>query len=564
MNHKVLLLAILAAFPFSINLSAQMPVQIQLAKSELSGNVSKVVEGRLYEYEEWGETKYKMDTSKVSWYDASGRKVLSMGKRVVSRYSYNQDGKISKISYSPRTSHSSNYFGELGTVLPATSADVYNYSAEGRLMSIDFKDPVEDGYRRHDIRSDLYYDNCIDVPYVCEADALEESSDYVYTVKIVFKYAPDGSYQVIMCDEEGASRRKTGVSSDGHLVVNSWGVCEYDDSGRLLSWGGEIVANNGVGKWSYMLGYDKKGNLAIKTGKEDLVRNVDKVPWLKESAKYYGATVYEYKVDASGNWTVCTEYDILRDGSKREKDSWGRIIEYDNFLDVKALAQSREDLVNKNKVAEADYVIDCFRNRFFHDLELDVTDWEGRPVYDIEKIVAAYMQYQQAMQDYQNNSDGWSKSEKREKYKEIQALGSQIYALAKISSTSEWYQWLAFIWSEYIKPEDDIHSNIYVAMDAVEKLFEINGKRSSITWNALMYLYFFLPDDGDLAQKGVVKGDFYKAHGSGLVMETKVWSKDMVTKLADDDFMWNFTEKIKDFQREFKAENRLRDDYCPM
>ena len=569
MKQKSLCLAVLLVFSCAINLSAQKPVEVQLAKSKLSGNVSKVVEGRLYEYEEWGETKYKMDTLKVSWYDISGRKVLSMGKNVVSLFSYRPDGKIESISYSPRNSRSGDCFGKLEYLLPVVSSDVYTYSSDGRLLSIVLNNPVdENGYKQTGMRSSLYYDQCIEVPYECEAEVLDECYAYERTARIVFKYESDGSYHSIMCDENGATIKKTGISSNGRLVVNNWGLCEYDASGRLLSWGGEVKANNGVAKWSYLLGYDKKGNLAIQTGKEDLVKDIDAVPWLKEAANYYGATVFEYKFDARDNWTECTEYEILYNGKKSKKKMWGRIIEYGNYLDIESLKQSGKNLAEKNKAAAAQYVINCFRNRFLDDADLNTTNWDGVPLYDIEKITASYKQYQKAVQDYLKNSEVLSSKEKKAKYKEIQTLGSDVYALAGIdpdsrNANSRWYQWLAVIWSECIESEDEIPSNVYVALDAVEKISEINGKRSSIVWDAMMYFYFYLLDDNDLSLKGLTKGKTYKAHGAGLEMETKVWSRDMLLTLADSDFSREFIFKIQDFEREFKANNNLRDDYLP-
>ena len=568
MKLKALGIAVLLAFPCAINLSAQKPVEVQLAKSKLSGNVSKVVEGQLYEYEEWGETKHRMDTLKVSWYDISGRKVLSMSKSVVSQFFYRSDGKIESISYSPRNSRSGNYFGKLENLLPATSSDKYTYSPDGRLLSIVLNNPVEDGYKRTWLRADLYHDQCIEVPYECEADVLKSSYEYEKTAKIIFKYEPDGSYYSIMCDEEGSTTSKTGISSNGRLVVNDWGLCEYDDSGRLLSWGGEVKANNGVGKWNYLLGYDKKGNLAIQTGKENLVKDLDAVPWLKEAANYYGATVFEYKFDAQDNWTERAEYEILYNGMKSKKRMWGRIIEYGNYLDIESLKQSGKSLAEKNKAAETQYVINCFRIRFLDDAELDITNWEGVPIYDIERITASYKQYQKAVQDYQENSEGQSKKERKAKYKEIQALGSEVYALAGINpdsrnADSKWYQWLAVIWSEYIESEDDIPSNIYVALDAIEKLSEIEGKRSLIVWDAMMYFYNYLLNDNDLSLKGLTKGQAYKAHGAGLEMGTKVWTRDMLLPLADIDFLQQLNDKRKEFEREFKDKNNLRNDYLP-
>lgn len=563
-----LFVTFLFAFSCGFNLSAQKPVEVQLRKSDLFGHVSKVVEGRLFAYEEWGEMKYRMDTAKVSWYDASGRKILSMSDRVISSYSYRQDGKIESISYSPRSFREGKYFGELGHIMPSTNSDVYNYTPEGRLISIELRNPVVDGCIKSDLRTALYFDQCIDLPYMCEG-SVEDSYDYDHLTKIIFKYDLDGSYQVFMCDETGATRGKINVSTNGRRVANSWGLCEYDASGRLLSWGGQMVANNGVGKWSYLLGYDKKGNLAIETGKEDLVRDVDAVPWLKESANYYGATVFEYMYDDQGNWTRRIEYEIMYEGKKREKQMWGRIIEYDNFLDVNALNQSSKDLIEKNKAAEAQYVRNCFKERFLDDVGLYNTDWENVPLYDIEKIVATYKQYQKAVQEYQKNSDGWSRGEKKTKYKEIQSLGSQLYALMDITpgssrADSKWYQWLAVIWSEFIKSGDDIPSNYFVAMDAVEKLSEIEGKRSSIAWHAMMYFSFYLPTCEALSQRGLSKGQAYTAVMlSGLEMETKAWTKDMLPSLADDDFMSELELKIQEYQREFKDYNKLRDDYYP-
>ena len=573
MKKNGLFLSILFVFYCSFILSAQKPVEIQLMKSDLFGNVSKVVEGRLFGYEEWGEMKYKMDTSKVSWYDASGRKVLSMSNNVVCRYSYRSDGKIESISYSPRnirgTMRDGQCFGKLDLILPSICSDIYNYSPDGRLISIELRNPVIDGIRQYDLRSDLFYDRCIDAPYECEDFVFAECYPYEKTAKIIFKYAPDESYQVIMCDETGATLRKTEVSSDGHVVLNSWGVCEYDSSGRLHSWGGEIRANNGVGKWNYMLGYDSKGNLAIQTGKEDLVKDVDAVPWIKEGANYYGATVFEYKFDVQGNWTERIEYEIKYDGKKSEREMWGRIIEYNKYLDINKLDQLGEDVIEKNKAAEAQYVVLRFRDRFLSDLNVFTTDVEGNPIYDIEKIIATYKQYQKALQNYQKDLDGWSQSERKTKYKEIQTLGSQLYALMDITPNSsntnrQWYSWLAVIWSEYIESGDAIPSNYYVALDAVEKLSEIEGNRSSIVYNALAYFFFYLLDDDALSRKGLAKGQAYKFNNAGLEMETKVWSVDMLLPLADNDFPSDFELKIQEYQREFKEINKLRDDYYPL
>ena len=100
MKQSYLYLAF-ALFIFSaLNLPAQRPIELQLTKSKVFGNVSKVAEGRLLLYEEWGEWKSKLDTTRVVWYDANGRRILSRGKSVVSQYSYLPDGKVSRISYS--------------------------------------------------------------------------------------------------------------------------------------------------------------------------------------------------------------------------------------------------------------------------------------------------------------------------------------------------------------------------------------------------------------------------------------------------------------------------------
>lgn len=557
-----------ALFIFSaLNLAAQKPIELQLTKSKVYGNVSKVTEGRLLFYEEWGELKSKMDTKRVIWYDANGRRILSRGERVVSQYSYLPDGKLSRVSYS----WASDPIGdELGILKPAVASDTYSYSSDGKLKSITFNDPLQDGHRSTDIRNALYYDNGLDYPYECEAEVADEAYHYSQTTKIVFSYAADGSYQVILCDANGRTLAKSGVSSDGHLVLNSWGLCEYNQSGRLLAWGGQAEANNGAAKWSYRLGYDKRENLVIESGREDLVKEVDKAPWLTESAKYYGADVFEYEYDDNGNWTKRTHYEIGYDGKKIEKYVWGRTIEYGKYLDLNAMAKGSDSLAEKNKAEETEYVVQRFKDnlleREYFIQRFNTLDYEtGKPIHDMDKIVSVYKQYQSALNEYQMNSDAWSKPEKKSKYKEIQTLGSQLYELADFNSYSndaneQWYELLSLIWGIYMKPDDDINSNIYVALDALEKLSEIDDNLS-FTRNSLMYYVFLIPTDNVLSEKGLTPGQEYKAHSSGLEMNTKAWTIDMLK--LDHDFYADFNSKVYEFQYEFKETHNLNDNYLP-
>lgn len=552
-----------ALFIFSaLNLAAQKPVELQLTKSKIYGNVSKVTEGRLMFYEEWGESKSKMYTNRVTWYDANGRRILSRGERVVSQYSYLPDGRISRVSYS----WASGPIGEeLEYLKPEVASDTYFYTSNGKLGSITFNDPIQDGYRSTDIRNALYYDNCLDYPYECEAGVADEAYQYSQTTKIVFNYAADGSYQVILCDADGKTRAKSGVSSDGRLVLNSWGLCEYDQSGRLLAWGGQAEANNGAAKWSYRLGYDKRENLVIESGKEDLVKEVDKAPWLTESAKYYGADVFEYEYDDKGNWTKRTHYEIDYGGKKNEKYVWGRTIEYGKYLDLNAKTKGGDSLAESNKAEESEYVTQRFKELLFERENLNTTDFNGNPVHDMDKIVSVYIQYQSALNDYQMNSDAWPKSEKKNKYKEIQTLGSQLYELAGINgndsyANEQWYKLLSLIWGMYMKPDDDISSNIYVALDALEKLSEINDNLS-FTRYSLMYYAYLIPDNKVRSEKGLTPGQAYKAHSSGLEMNTKAWTIDMFK--IDPNFYADFYSRVTEFQNEFKETHNLNDNYLP-
>ena len=562
MKQSYLYLAF-ALFIFSaLNLPAQRPIELQLTKSKVFGNVSKVAEGRLLLYEEWGEWKSKLDTTRVVWYDANGRRILSRGKSVVSQYSYLPDGKVSRISYSWA---SGPIGGELDYLKPAVASDTYSYTSDGKLKSITFNDPIQDGYRSTDIRNALYYDIGLDYPYECEAEVADEAYHYSQTTKIVFNYAADGSYQVILCDANGRTLAKSGVSSDGRLVLNTWGLCEYNQSGRLLAWGGQAEANNGAAKWSYRLGYDKRENLVIESGREDLVKEVDKAPWLTESAKYYGADVFDYEYDDKGNWIKRTHYEIGYGGKKIEKYVWGRIIEYGKYLDLNAMAQGSDSLAERNKAKESEYVIQCFKDLLYERESLNTTNYDGDPVYDMDKIVPVYIQYQSALNDYQTHSDSWSKPEKKNRYKEIQTLGSQLYELAGINANNsysnvQWYELLSLIWGMYMKPDDDIRSNIYVALDALEKLSEIQDNLSFARYS-LMYYVFLIPTDDVLSEKGLTPGQAFKAHSSGLEMNTKAWTIDMLK--LDHDFYADFSSKVQEFQYEFKETHNLNDNYLP-
>ena len=508
----------------AVQLFAEKPYKVQLGKTVLRGNVSKVVEGNIRFYEEWGEVKQRMDTMRVSLYDDNGRMILSIGRRAVSKYSYLSDGRVSKIDY---FSKKNGPFEELPLMIDPKFTDLYEYEANGRIKSITLISPERGtGEYYGEVRSALYYDGLIGVPYEIEDCLGDDSYKYQYECsKIIYKYNSDDTYGVYVCNEQGKTIYKNDVLKDGQIVINSWGACAYDERGRLIEYGAQVVANNGAFSYHHYLGYNNKGDLAIESGKELGTKEIDIAPWLSTEYSYSGDRLFEYEYDAEGNWITRKEYEVVNRDIKKETGVYGRIIEYGNFFDLDALLKRQDNQVKAAIRAENEYVEQQFA-------QLRPTRYDD---LDMFKIVEKYKEYQGRSQEYANNSASWSRSEKKAKYKEIQLLGSELLSLANLRSyeLGEWYVLLAYIWGDFLGSTDKIASNYWVAMDALDAAEEARYSGSAIEDLRMKYNRK-MPSSSSLEKLGLTEGQEFTAHCSGLETPTKVRIKDeRLTEQAD-------------------------------
>lgn len=512
---------------------AQYAYQLQLQKTKLQGNVSKVIEGKLKYYEEWGEMKVKMDTVRISFYDKDGRRLVSFGSHnIVRKYSY-QNGRISRIDYYRNGWE----IGKINTTFPlfqnSECSDIYEYRDDGKLASITMTCPIdEDGILQTSIRESMYDEGYPDCIYDYE-DRLNNSWRSAHLSKIIYKYNSDGTYEVIGCDYQGKTVFKNAVKEKGTLVGNSWGVCIYDNDGRLQVFGDEWNADNGSVKYAIYLGYNKKGDLAIKSTREVGIKEIEIAPWLSATYSYSGDTVFEYEYDKNGNWIRRTEFETRADGKRKNELHFGRIIEYGNYIDLDALQKAKLDEFEAAKRAEDEYV----KSRF---AQLIPVRFEG---LEMETIVETYLLYEKCKQEYANNSESWSKSERKKKYQEIQALGSKIFSLAGIreTDTGMWYLLLAYIWEDFLVSEDGVASNYWVALDALDAA-EKNGNRD---YNLMIKCQYMMPSSKELAKAGLRDGQAYIAHCSQIETPTKVRFKDP-----------DYINRIQQLEESFRIEYR--------
>lgn len=162
----------------------------------------------------------------------------------------------------------------------------------------------------------------------------------------IFRYNDDDSFTMTSYDGGGREEESFMISADGHEEINRKQGFVYirkrDDEGKVTAELSGVSAINGRATRESYYGYNENGDILIQSSSEEVIQDLDELPWLKRIDDYGRIIHFEYEYDSHGNW-INRKCFIYQSGDEPSLREWKkRTIVY-----VDDIGMTGEELIEK-------------------------------------------------------------------------------------------------------------------------------------------------------------------------------------------------------------------------